>query len=308
MYKRRLISSLCIALLCAWSAVAATITANATGNWWTGGTWVGGVVPAAGDAVVIPTGVAVTWDNAGTRIPATSGSLLSLTATGTGSMVINLTTVGASCSLNATTIQAGTNSSGFLQCSAGGVGVVLTVNGTSLTGGTATGAYGIAFTSTRGMALNFTTITGGSGSLAHGVFHSNATGTITSTCKFVGGSNTSSYGCRVDLAGPLIHTGDIEGGTGTAAFGVHNAGGATVTLSSCNLINGTGSVAYGGKPPIWNNSGNANYIVWANTGRGSNKWVTQLDAGDVRAGTVEGDVTGTMAGAVGRAFNGGFQR
>jgi len=45
---------------------AATITAGATGSWTSTSTWTGGVVPATGDVVVIPSGKTVTYTPSGT--------------------------------------------------------------------------------------------------------------------------------------------------------------------------------------------------------------------------------------------------
>jgi hypothetical protein len=99
------------------------------------------------------------------------------------------------------------------------------------------------------------------------------------------GNAGSGYG------GPVtITNGTITGGDGTA-YGVGNTPGVsnycgTVTLTNVNLVNGATSVAYEGKPPIWNISNNANYSQWKLNGTTDTKMVVCPAQGKVALDTV----------------------
>jgi gliding motility-associated-like protein len=71
-----------IFLLTAWNGYAATITSTATGGVWNvGGTWLGGVAPAAGDDVIIAAGASVTVPSSQTCRTLTINGNLQLTGT-----------------------------------------------------------------------------------------------------------------------------------------------------------------------------------------------------------------------------------
>jgi hypothetical protein len=75
---KKLLLSVTLSLLCFLGTLhATTITATATGgDWNTSSTWVGGVVPGAGDEAIIPTGSTVTWDDLPQTTDPTTGNAL----------------------------------------------------------------------------------------------------------------------------------------------------------------------------------------------------------------------------------------
>ena len=85
-------------------------------------------------------------------------------------------------------------------------------------------------------------------------------------------------------------TGNVVGGSGTNACGLSITSSNTLTLNSCNLINGIGGVALSGVPPSTWNLTAANYQQW-----GSVKFAQELLPGQILSGVVNGDVTGTLA-------------
>lgn len=326
---RRLVA-IAAALLSAWQAWGATIAATKAGNWSDTTVWDLGRVPAAGDDVALAS-YAIVWDaGAGTRIPATSGTLTSITASGAGQITVAMNTIGT-CSLYATTITCGT-AAGIISTSGNGASATLTITG-NITAGSASGAYGV----TTGSATNFTlaivgNTTGGSAANCQALRIGN-TCTVTQSGNVTGGSNGTANGVMVAGSGTFALTGNATGGS--AAEGVitsgsgnvtitngtiygsasangisgvnHGSSTSTITLTNCNLENSTYAVAWRGRPPTWSNSSNANTITWVNTGR-SNKWVTQPAASDVKAGVVVGDLTGTMPAPYRRGFARGVGR
>ncbi len=88
----------------------ATITATKAGNWSDTTVWDLGRIPAAGDDVALA-GYVIVWDTALTRIPSTSGTLTSISSTGTAgqiSLALDDAAFHGGAGLYATTITAGT--------------------------------------------------------------------------------------------------------------------------------------------------------------------------------------------------------
>ncbi len=256
----------------------ATITAAAAGNWSAGATWNGGVVPGNGDTADL-NGYVVVMDIA--TLPA-SGTLLALVSPAkAGQLTVNLATLG-DCAINATTITCGTVQ-GLILVSGAAPTKTLTING-NITGGSGYPAYGLYHTSTGSVAITGN-ITGGSATTTVGVTNY-STGSITVIGNITGGSGTAAYGLRNQSTGPVTITGNITGGSAPQAFGLYSDSTGIVALNTCNLINGTGAVAYAGKPPTWNLNAN-NYLQW-----GAVYFAQQLLDHQILTGVVNGTITG----------------
>jgi hypothetical protein len=264
------IIALVFLLLCSfvYQANAATCTAQGAGNWWTSATWsCGGEtrVPAAGDDVALA-GYVITWDVAnGVRIPATSGSLGTITSTGTaGQITVDLSAADChgdgTCSLTATTITAGTKptTAGIILVTGSGTisDHILDINCTSITGGSNSSAAGLNNNSTGTVNVTGNAVGSSAASGAHGVMNY-STGVINLSGNATGGT-TQSAGFYNLSTGTGSISGTVTGSSsGNMACGFVGVGAGEVTLSG-NIIDGTGSMGWCGNPPTWN-PGTTNY-------------------------------------------------
>ena len=208
------ILSLCLTLwLGIASTWAATITAAGAGNWAAGGTWTGGVVPAAGDTADLNGKVVqmrTTADGDLATIPAT-GTLTAITSSVAGGQLVLVMTAGNTYAINASSVNAGSSavSTGLVNIT----GAVATSVGLTIT---ADGSPGVI---------------GGTTASGVAVYHS-STGTVTIIGKVNGGSATSANGVVVYSSGPLFITGPVVGGTGgNPCRGINKLGGGNVTIT-----------------------------------------------------------------------------
>lgn len=125
----------------------------------------------------------------------------------------------------------------------------VTINATTIDGGTGTNMFGVSDTHTVGtVVVNATTTTGGSGNGAHGYYYNGATGTLTWTGDGVGTSGTAStYGIAANGAGSTTTiSGNCTAGAGSGnATGCNNSGAGTFTITG-NIINSARSHGAGG--------------------------------------------------------------
>jgi len=137
-------------------------------------------------------------------------------------------------------------------------------------------------------------VTGGTGgSSAHGVRVASAM-TLNVTGNVAGGGSSSRHGIYISDAGAVVSvTGNVSGGSsGTDANGIKNDSSANLTVSNGNLIfTASGSAVTGA---CLYNPGSSNYVQFAKTGGGSNKFGIEPSAGDLRYGVTCGSTTGTL--------------
>ena len=236
--------------------------------------WLIGGPPLAGDAQVVATGHTVADDV--TRIPVTSGLLVSLDGVGTGQMTVAMSTnrelhvAGA--------ITCGTKA-GFITTSGSGAGVTFDIHSDSVVGGTGTGAYAIFPTHTVAtLRLHTHTLAGNTGTSSQGLVGgygpTTVDGAVEGTpgaCTIQGGSGASAFGIGMyngGGAGPTLNgTAEypitVTGGSGSQAQGIGAAANNITTVPTYNHVRHVDSAncnAYAGKPPIWNITDKANYI------------------------------------------------
>lgn len=182
---------------------AATITSNATGNWSAAGTWVGGVIPSAGDDVIITSGHVVTVNgayscNSLTINVATVTTTVAIgtnslnVGSGAGNVVINAPAAAITASI--------TLSTGSLTCgniTIGGGGAANRIGRITMTGAATVNCTNVAFTGTAAQAqfvcaANSFLKIGGTGTLGTGGTFTKSMGTVEFT-NLSGGQTLNAY-------------------------------------------------------------------------------------------------------------------
>lgn len=305
---KKIIILLLIVLACTLPppADAGTCVASKAGNWsdvtvW--GTSCNGstnAVPVANDDVQLA-GYVITWDIGTVPVIPATGSLGTITTTGTaGQISIALDDAACHgnevCKITATAITAGTkptNAGVIYITGSGSISDHILGVHANVTGGSNTSSYGVHNGSTGKVRITGT-VNGGSSTSCNGL-HNATTGTFEVQGAVTGGSGTTSVGVYNVSTGTGTVTGDVTGGSGTGANGVYSGGAGSITFTG-NLINGTGGVAWGGKPPVWT-PGNTYYTQWYDTGAGAAKsFYVDTDPGvaNVKSGTTYYFQSGTQ--------------
>jgi hypothetical protein len=279
----KLFKSIClvviILLVTVGSAWAVTNTFQSGGvdlKWSTTGNWDQSHVPLAGEDVVIPTGLVAVIDVA--RIPATTGTLGTITGTGTGQITLALDTNGNT-GIYATSITPGTIGATGLINVTGTTGNTLTVgSGTYpcvLHTGTTTSSTCIFFNTT-GILAATADITMEAAAAGRGIenelagtvnyvgnitcasttnnqsgIYNKVLGAVTVTGNITAGGGVGSHGVNNITTGALtINNSLITGGAGLTSYGVQSTNVAP-TFNNVNMVSGTKSLGYFGYPPTW---------------------------------------------------------
>jgi hypothetical protein len=221
----------------------ALITSAATGNFSSGATWTGGVVPTVGDEARASTGHTITIDvdttcdevsNAGTGI-FTLASGVTLTA--------NVTSKSTTTSRNCLQFTAASPAVGYIvgNCTGGTVASAAAAANTSsgtlnITGNclaTNQFSYGANNASTGTLNITGNCTGGGLNQQAYGANNA-STGTLNITGNCTGGSNPSgsgSFGAFNNSTGTINLTGNTTGGSGSNGAGISNASTGTITIT-----------------------------------------------------------------------------
>lgn len=267
----------------------ANILANAAGDWHTGATWVGGVVPGPSDVAylnnrAITAAASITCATISSRAEngATAGGSLAPASgitinanlrAGTTAMITmasstTLTVVGE--------VEGGSGSN--LRCITVGVNCTLNVTGRVLAG-SVNGANGI-YCTTAGAVITVVGDCVGSATSTASAIVNNSSGSVYVTGTITGGSATNAVGATNSGSGLLDVTGNAVGGGTATAHGVTNSGSGTV------LIHGIAEGGLGGGSGVNNSSNGVIYVTRAKgNGYGSDSGAP-ISAGGVGASNV----------------------
>lgn len=318
--RKILLSILIIGLLTGYvNAETCTFDNNSGGGdgaWHTATNWdcsvSGEKIPAADDAVVLS--AAVTWVPAsGTRIPATSGRLGTITASGAYGITIDVDTgnttcdVEDACAIFFTTATANTET--LFSITGTSAAAFLTIDGTSCTASADTSNKNcISLTGANTVNADVLPI-GSSGSTGDGINMSGA-GDVYASKGATGGGASTAHGIHnagTSAAVVTVTAGTITGGSVQAANGVSNpnAAASNIVLSSgVLLVDGTlGSAMYGSF--TWNATAGSNSSwkaggIWvspapAKTKVTSDQSIVIYNSGEYEAGTATSGGGGAWA-------------
>jgi hypothetical protein len=312
----------------------ALILSAATGNFNAGATWVGGIVPGAGDEARASTTHVITIT--------ANVTCTELSNAGTGTYVLNngvtltanVTHKGTTISVNCLSFSAASPATATIVGNVTGgtandaVAVVNTSSGTlNLTGNVTAGssrAYGINNTST-GSVLITGNITGGTGAVNPFGINNTSTGSVTVTGSVTGGSQSTASGIGAAGSGTIIVVGNVTASSGpgisstvgstidvTGTMTATNSNNAissssassTLRLSGSFISSANGTLAAYAQKFILNVTPTLAKTRYALNGSGTyvdmftaDNSLTQAVPADVRSGTVyaSGALTGTLA-------------
>jgi hypothetical protein len=321
-------------------AESATITATKAGNWSDTSVWDLGRIPAAGDDVALA-GYVIVWDTSLVRIPSTSGTLTSISSTGTAgriTLALDNAAFHGGASLYATTITGGSyggSPEGIISIS-GTTDHVLTITvgtdvGQGVIGGSTTNySCGVYHNGTGTVNIIGNIIGGSVSAAACQGFRNHSTGSVNVTGNLTAGSKGSAFWNNgtgtVSITGNItasssigfdnnstgvvtINNGIITGGSVKDVFGFYNRSTAKVTLGeNVRLVQGSYAPPYSGYAPAWQpaSTSYAKFYTGALFGQAANTEFPQgLAAGNIKAGVVSGSVTGTLASGGGFPILGG---
>ncbi len=259
----------------------AYITAAGPGNWSAVGTWIGGVVPGNGDTADLG-GFAITMDIV--RVPA-AGVLLAIVTPGTiGQLTVPLNVLG-DCDILAASITSGLKpvTSGIILVT-GATANTLTITA-NLIGGVGNGGDCVNHNSTGNLIVDGN-VTGGTNNFVDGITNT-STGSVAVTGNVAASTGHFAMGIYNASTGAVMVTGNVSGGAGIRSSGIYANTNGPVTLNSCNLIDGTGGVAYSGYTPTWNPTA-VNYHQLTN----GTRLAPEVAAGVLIEGTPNGLVVG----------------
>ena len=255
----------------------ANILANAAGDFHTGATWIGGVVPGVGDNAYTNTrAITITQD--------VTCDLISNRAD--GGATIGGTLVCATDGLTITAnLQAGTTTLLTVTANIG-----LTIVGTT-TGGTASNIRAVLWNSPGTLTVTGNPIAGTNGTAA-GIANSHASGVINITGDPVASTTVASVAVSNTAGGTINITGNCTGGAFAASVCVNNTSTGTMNITG-NCLGGATTTAYGAA----NTGGGTMNITGNCTGAGT----TSSGAHNNAAGTLNivGTATGGESGASG---------
>jgi len=292
----------------------ANIRAAQTGNWSATSTWIGGVVPVAGDnassnTFTVTIDVDATCDNVtnGTTYGGTSGggftlsNGVTLTANVIGGASASCVSIGGTNSASIVgniSISTISNNTIGVNCNSTGI---LTITGVNITAAGASNSPAVQNSGSGSINITASgTISGGSNSSTNYGVNNNSTGLVTITGNVTSGS--AAAGVNNNSTGTVTIVGTITGGV-VPSFTSSNAG-ATNRLSGSFIHSSTGVVPIYALKFILNTTPTAAKTRYALNGAGTyvdmftaDNSLGQAIPADVRLGIIyaSGSLTGTLA-------------
>lgn len=271
----------------------ANILANSNGDWHTGATWVGGVVPGVNDTAYLNNKALTAAANITCKVissraengAVTGGSItyangITITTEAIRQGNTAMITMASNTTLNVVgELEGSTGPTTNVRLITTSVNCVLNVTGRTLAG-TVTGSNAI-YSAAAGAVVTIVGDGEGSNTAAASAVVNAGTGTIYITGTVKGGANANAFAVTNSGAGAVTIVGNSIGGNSGSAYGCQNSGSGTIT------VHGIGEGGVGGASGV-NNSSNG--IIYLKRAKG-NGYGTDSGA-PISAGAVGASNTG----------------